>query len=83
MSKQYHMLTTVDNPFNPITQFKEWYNFDTAHGYDSLQLLARMTYLSDSLSEETKTSIIEETIEEIVTENLSGMHTSILITEEN
>lgn len=77
------MLTTVDNPFNPITQFKEWYNFDTVHGYDSLQLLARMTYLSDSLSEATKTSIIEETIEEIVAENLSGMHTSILITEEN
>lgn len=83
MSNQRHMLTTVDNPFDPITQFKEWYNFDISHGYYSLQLLARLTYVSDSLSDNTNSSIIEEAIADIVKENVSGMHTSILIEESN
>ena len=79
MSTQLHMLTTTDNPFNPITQFDEWYVFDVGHGYNSLSLLARIAPTSDVLSEEQNKRIIEEGIQEIVDLNVSGMHTKIPI----
>lgn len=82
MSKQKHMLTTIDNPFNPLTQFSEWYSFDTAKGYNSLSLLARLAQVSDSLGDDHTLEVIEETILEIVQENVSGMHTMVLIEEE-
>ena len=34
------MLSTSDNPFNPFSQFKEWYAFDISHGYNTLGYLA-------------------------------------------
>lgn len=79
MSKQVHMLTTTDNPFHPITQFNEWYMYDTINGYHSLALLARVAFSTDSIGDDVTTEIIEEAIEEVVRENLSGKHTSILV----
>ena len=32
------LLTTVDNPFNPHTNFDEWYAFDLRMGYDTCLL---------------------------------------------
>ena len=77
--KQVHMLTTTDNPFHPVTQFNEWYMYDTTKGYHSLALLARVSFTTDSIGDENTTEVIEESIEEIVRENVSGMHTSILV----
>ena len=82
MGRKVHMLTTVDNPYNPATQFKEWFGFDISKGYHSLSLLARIAQATDELGEVHTTAIIEEAIAEIVSENVSGMHTSILIDED-
>lgn len=27
-------LTTIDNPYNPFTQFDDWFMFDIEHNYD-------------------------------------------------
>lgn len=72
-----HMLTTVDNPYDPFTQFEEWYSFDQAAGYDSLGLLARVAITSDELSEADQSLAIEQAIDEIVRENVSGMHQKV------
>lgn len=77
MSNKVHMLTTIDNPFDPISQFDEWYMYDLSHGYNSLSLLARIAPTSNTLSDAQNRLIIEEGIEEIVELNLSGMHTKI------
>lgn len=69
-----HMLTTVDNPYNPFTQFHEWRVWDENHGYYSLPLLARVVRSSNDLSDSDQTMAIELGIEEIVRENVSGMH---------
>jgi hypothetical protein len=69
-----HMLTTVDNPFDPFTQYDEWLAFDTAHGYYTPGLLARIASTSHELSEADQSIAIEQAIEEIVKENVSGMH---------
>jgi len=67
MSKQKEIkLTTFDNPFSPFTQFDEWYQFDTVHGYDTLGTLARMTMVSPQLSEEDQKRIIESSMIDLV-----------------
>lgn len=72
-----HMLTTVDNPYSPFTEFKEWYTFDNAHGYGTLSLLARIVKTSNDMSEADQASAIEHAIDEIVNENVSGMHRKV------
>jgi hypothetical protein len=72
-----YMLTTVDNPFNPWTEWDEWYSFDTRHGYHTAGLLARIVITSDELSDADQVLAIQLAIEEIVRENVSGMHKKV------
>ena len=67
------MLTTVDNPFSPFEEYEEWYAFDTRHGYQSASLLARVVTISDELSESDQVKAIEDGIDEILSENVTGM----------
>ena len=69
-----YMLTTVDNPYSPFNEFDEWYAFDVGHGYDSLALLGRVVSTSDELSTVDQKMATEHAIDEIVSENVSGMH---------
>ena len=39
------MLTTYDNPYNPFTQWDDWYKWDTDNHYYTPELLAR--YIND------------------------------------
>jgi len=71
------MLTTVDNPFDPFTAFDSWFAFDTRHGYHTSSLLARVVNTSYELSEADQSLAIELAIDEIVKENVSGMHTKV------
>lgn len=59
-------ITTVDNPFDPFSQFDEWFRFDTDKGYNSCSYLARIARTSDSLTDEENETEIERAIDEIV-----------------
>ena len=59
-------LTTVDNPFDPFTQFDDWFLFDTEKGYNSCSRLDRITNLSDEMSEVEVNEEIERAIDEII-----------------
>lgn len=72
-----YMLTTVDNPWNPFTNYDEWYTFDNTHGYDTPGLLARISNSSIDLSDSDFESSINQAMLEIVNLNVSGMHTLI------
>ena len=50
MSDQVPYLTTLDNPFDPSTEFQEWYAFDRLMGYNTVELLARRTFTSPNIS---------------------------------
>lgn len=76
-----YMLTTFDNPFNPFTQWDEWYQWDLAAGYNTASLLARITIDSPELSDTDQELAIQDAIEEIVRENVSGMYRKV--TEES
>lgn len=67
MAKKVCMLTTVDNPFNPISQFDEWFLFDVEKGYNSCGLLARIAHTSEQqFTEEENNEEIERAIDEII-----------------
>lgn len=68
-----HMLTTVDNPFDPFTEFQQWQAYDHALGYNTLGFLARIAVTSDELSEADESVAIENAIDEIVAENVFGV----------
>ena len=72
-----HMLTTTDNPFDPFTQFDEWFAFDERLGHFTSQLLARVVVTSDELSEADQDQAIEDAIDEIVNENVHGLYRKI------
>lgn len=72
-----HMLTTIDNPYDPFTQFDEWYEFDVAAGYNTTSFLARIVKTSTELSEADQSLAIEDAIDEIVRENVSGVHRKV------
>jgi hypothetical protein len=74
-----HMLTTVDNPFDPFTQWDEWVNYDEAAGYFTNSLLARIARLSPDLSDADEIVAIEQAIDEIVEENVNGLYRKIEI----
>ena len=72
-----HMLTTVDNPFDPFTQFDEWFAFDEARGYHTTAFLARIVRTSDDLSDADQSLAIEQAVDEIVRENVLGIYRKV------
>jgi hypothetical protein len=77
MAKPECMLTTYDNPYDPFTEWDEWYAWDMRAGYDTPGLLARVAYSSDELSDVDRFLAIQDAIDEIVRENVSGMHRKV------
>lgn len=72
-----YMLTTFDNPFDPFIQWDEWYVWDMNAGYHTPGLLARIAYLPEDLPLGDEVLAIQDAIDEIVKENISGMHRKV------
>jgi hypothetical protein len=72
-----YMLTTVDNPFDPFTQFKQWHSMDMALGYDTPGLLARVAITSNELSDLDLFIAVQEGIEKVVDMNIFGVHRKV------
>ena len=64
------MLTTIDNPFDPFTQWNEWKRFDEDMKYYTLSYLARIVKTSDDLSDTYNDQAIDDAINEIVSFNI-------------
>ena len=71
------MLTTLDNPYNPFTQFDEWYAYDVEKGYHTCNYLARIAKVSDDLSEEDESLAIEQAVDEIIAMNILGIYIKV------
>jgi hypothetical protein len=72
-----YALTTVDNPFDPFTQWDEWYAYDAKNGYHTPAFLARIVQTSDDLSDADQYAAIQAGIDEIVKENVSGLYKKV------
>ena len=72
MDDEEYMLTTKDNPWNPFTQWDEWYAWDVSHGYDTCRYLAAIAVDSPELSPAQNNRAINDAIDEIIDFNLTG-----------
>lgn len=68
-----HMLSTIDNPYNPFTHYDEWNVWDQNAGYNCSSFIARIVQTSSELSEADQDLAIELAIDEIIRENVTGM----------
>jgi hypothetical protein len=68
-----YLLTTVDNPFDPFEEFDSWYEYDIRLGYNSLAMLDRIAKVPSDLPPPDTELAIQDAIDEIVAENVSGM----------
>ena len=59
-------ITTIDNPYDPFTEFDKWFRYDTTRGYNTCAYLGRIAMTSKSLSDEENAKAIEEAIDEII-----------------
>ena len=72
------MVTTTDNPYDPFTQFDQWYAFDTIQGYNTCSYLARIAKTSPELSPMDQAIAVEEAVDEIVDINLLGIYKKLV-----
>lgn len=63
------MITTVDNPYDPHTQFDEWNAWDQSAGYNTLSYLGRVVRTSDELSETDQNQAYDDAVDEIIRVN--------------
>jgi hypothetical protein len=60
------MLTTTDNPYDPFTQFDNWYEYDTEKGYNTCSVIDRFAKTSNNLSDEVNDDLIDKAYNEII-----------------
>lgn len=65
-TKKESMLTTVDNPFDPFTEFNDWYNYDCEKKYFTCNYVDRIANTNSSMTNEEKEKAIDEAYKEIV-----------------
>lgn len=84
------VLTTPDNPFDPIKQFDLWYDFDLDKERRSLDengnitylnccsYLDRMAHTSDQLSDFENIEEIERAIDEIIKHDVTNSYMKVV-----
>lgn len=70
-------LTTVDNPYDPKTEFDMWFAFDVNNGYNSCALLDRVCKTSSQLSDALIADDVNEAIDWIILHDLTGHRTFV------
>lgn len=66
------MLSTKDNPYNPIDNFELWNQFDCLKGYNSCGLLARVAVYSEAMTDSEELEETERAINEIIRLDLTN-----------
>lgn len=76
------MITTVDNPYDPRTDFEAWYMWDTGQGYNTSAYLARVAAVAEEFPEAVRDRQIEDAIDEIIELHSGGMYKKLKIEDE-
>lgn len=71
------MVTTIDNPYDPFTQFDDWKAFDEYKGYYTCEYLARIADTSPDLSDVEYSLEMNRAIEEICRINPLGLYKKV------
>ena len=60
------MLTTIDNPFDPFTQFQDWYTFDCGKRYDTYNYLDRVVNITKDMTKKEVDEAYDQGMKDIV-----------------
>ena len=71
------MLTTIDNIYDPFTQFTLWLLRDQELGYNTYGYLARIAKLTDDMTQKEEDEEIERAIDEIIELNPLGVYIKV------
>ena len=63
-------LSTSDNPYNPITQYDDWYRYDSQARYFTNEYLDRICHTTRELGDDLYAQDIEDAVDEAVKYNL-------------
>ena len=81
------MLTTIDNPYDPFTQFDSWYlcDLELSNANDvhvpCCSYLARIAKTSDQLTDEENAIEVERAIDEIIQLDFMNIYKKVCIEE--
>lgn len=71
-------LTTIDNPYDPIDQFDDWYAFDLSKGYNCCEYVGALALTSSELSYLDQSIAVERAIDQIVKLNVLGIFKKVV-----
>ena len=77
------MLTTFDNPYNPFTNFNEWFLYDMQQGYNTCGYLDRIANLPNDLSDEEAKQATEAAIDRILDHDFLNIYKKVRISDKN
>lgn len=75
------MVTTIDNPYNPFTHYREWLSYDILHGYKTEEWLAILSRTSSDLRTEEQNELIDAGVERLLDLDPYGLHAIVYSNE--
>ena len=71
-------LSTIDNPYNPFTQYDSWFLYDVEKGYNSSAYLARVIDSNPDLNDQdVDNEDIEKAIDSIVKNDFTNLYIKV------
>lgn len=64
--KKQVWVTTVDNPYDPFTQWNSWYRYDEKMGYHTCGRIARLANSSNDLTDAEIEDSIDSAIQRLI-----------------
>lgn len=74
-----HAVSTVDNPFCPITQYPLWARFDEDHGYHTMNYLMRVARVSPEMEDFEYENEIARAVDGITRLNPLGIYKKVVV----
>jgi len=76
-------ITTIDNPFDPFDEFTPWFLFDVEKGYYSCSKLARITNLTDDMTEKEECDEVERAVDRLIELDPLDLYIKVVKEEQN
>lgn len=76
-----YLLTTVDNPFDPVEEYELWMQFDHSNGYYTDQRLARVCPISLNCTDAENQRVINGAVDDFIRLDENGIYKRVVIEE--
>ena len=76
-STKDYLLTTIDNPYNPWTNWDQWYDYDQRMDYCTCSYLARVMSVTDAMTDVELDREYEFAMDEIIKYDVIGHYSKI------